>query len=75
MPTGAVRDVERLDLQAQVTAGGDDTGDVGMNLLLRHASSLSTAAAKLRSLSVTVDPAECVVSEISTVFHEFDQSG
>ena len=38
-------------------------------------TSLSIAAARLRSLSVTVEPAECVVSEISTVFHEFAQSG
>ena len=33
------------------------------------------AAASARSASVTVDPALWVVSEMSTVFHEFDQSG
>ena len=33
------------------------------------------AAAIARSASVTVEPAECVDRAMSTVFHEFDQSG
>ena len=35
----------------------------------------SIAAASSRSRSVTVPPAECVDRAMSTVFHEFDQSG
>src|SRR6266511_5214527 len=67
--------MKRLDRQPEFPSGLDHLRDVGMQRRVAHPTSLSIAAANVRSLSVTVEPAECVVSEMSTVFHEFDQSG